>query len=181
MVDDRTETGDGRGRGARPGGAAWGAPLERLDVLWQEVESRLCAAVLVAEIVSLTVWVALRGLATDYVPGGNASGIVCRSLLSAGVLGAAAHAATRGLGQRANRVGVTSAVVVGLAAGRLWAHAGVYWSSNFLNFLQNASVMMLIGGLRGLATRLTLWLALIGRRWRRRAASTSTSTCSSVT
>jgi hypothetical protein len=53
-------------------------------------------------------------------------------------------------------------VILGLAAGRLWAHAGVVYASNVLNWLQNASVLMLIGGLRGLATRLTLWLALVG-------------------
>jgi Tripartite ATP-independent periplasmic transporters, DctQ component len=49
-----------------------------------------------------------------------------------------------------------------LVAGRLWVHAGVGWSSNVLNWLQNASSLMLVGGLRGLATRLTLWLALLG-------------------
>lgn len=40
--------------------------------------------------------------------------------------------------------------------------AGLHWASNVLNWLQNASVLMLVGGLRGLATRLTLWVALLG-------------------
>jgi len=61
-----------------------------------------------------------------------------------------------------HRVATTAAVLLGLAAGRLWVHAGVLYASNVLNWLQNASVLMLIGGLRGLATRLTLWLALLG-------------------
>ena len=82
----------------------WGVPIERLDSAWQRVEGRLCAGILVSEIASLTLWVALKGLS-----GG-----------------------------------------------------GLHWASNVLNWLQNASVLMLVGGLRGLVTRLTLWLALVG-------------------
>ena len=52
--------------------------------------------------------------------------------------------------------------MVGLAAGRLWANGGVEYFSNLLNWMQNASLLMLIGGLRGVVTRLTLWLALLG-------------------
>ena len=61
-----------------------------------------------------------------------------------------------------HRAATVAAVVVGLFAARLWAHAGVAWGSNVLNWLQNASSLMLIGGLRGLATRFTLWVALLG-------------------
>lgn len=82
----------------------WGAPLERLDAAWQRLEGRLCAGVLATEIVSLALWVVLKGF----------SGV------------------------------------------------GLHWASNVLNWLQNASVLMLVGGLRGLATRLTLWVALLG-------------------
>jgi hypothetical protein len=83
---------------------AWGETLARLDAAWQRLEGRLCAGVLVTEIASLALWVALK----------CASG------------------------------------------------AGLHWASNVLNWLQNASVLMLVGGLRGLATRLTLWVALLG-------------------
>jgi hypothetical protein len=43
-------------------------------------------------------------------------------------------------------------------------NGGVQYFSNFLNWMQNASVVMRFGGLRspGLVTRLTLWLALLG-------------------
>jgi len=58
---------------------------------------------------------------------------------------------------------VLAAVLFGFfVGGRLVAHVGESWASNLLNWLQNASILMLVGGLRGLATRLTLWLALIG-------------------
>jgi len=152
-----------KGAEATPQGAAWGARLERLDIAWQDLEARLCAVVLLVEVGSLTLWITLRGLSTDFVPGGNAAGLLCRSLLSAAVLGAAAHFATRGRGEKMHRRAVTVAFTFGLlVAGRLWAHAGVAWASNLLNCLQNASVLMLVGGLRGLATRLTLWVALLG-------------------
>jgi C4-dicarboxylate transporter DctM subunit len=83
----------------------WGASLVRLDAAWQRVEGWLCAAVLAAEVSSLTLWVVLRGLCD---------------------------------------------------------RAGWGWASNALNWIQNASSLLLVGGLRGLATRLTLWLALLG-------------------
>src|SRR5579859_1495764 len=137
-------------------------PLERLDAAWQRLEARLCAGVLVAEIASLTLWISLKGLSTDYVPGGNAAGLVYRAILTAALLGVAVHLGTRRQDERVHRIATTAAVVAGLVGGRLWAHAGVGYASNVLNWLQNASALMLIGGLRGLATRLTLWLALLG-------------------
>jgi len=155
---------------------AWAARLERVDALWQRIEAVLCTAVLAAEILSLTLWVSLRGLSTDYVRGANASGLIYRSTVTAAFLGIAVHLVTRGRAhlpaasperdraqkERRRRIVVTAAFVAGLAAGRAWAHLGVAYASNVLNWLQNASVLMLIGGLRGLATRLTLWLALLG-------------------
>jgi len=154
----------------------WAARLERIDAAWQRIEALLCTAVVAAEIVSLTLWVSLRGLSTDYVDRANSSGLVYRSIVTGALFGIAAHWATRsrnrastGLSspgdereQRRRRIAVTAAIVIGLAAGRGWAHAGVTYASNVLNWLQNASVLMLIGGLRGLVTRLTLWVALLG-------------------
>jgi TRAP-type C4-dicarboxylate transport system permease small subunit len=144
-------------------GGSWAAPIARLDERWQKLESRICAVVLIAETVALTAWIILRGVSTDYQPGGNAAGLVCRNIISAAALGTALHFATRRRGGRVHNISATVGVLVGLFfGGRIWAHAGVHWASNMLNWLQNASVLMLIGGLRGLATRLTLWLALLG-------------------
>ena len=105
------------------------SPLERIDAGWQKLEARLCAAVLVAEIASLTLWIALKGLSSDYKPGENASGLVFRALVSAAILGLVAHLATRKQAQRVNRIATTAAVVAGAVAGRLWAHAGVGYAS----------------------------------------------------
>jgi hypothetical protein len=144
-------------------GAAWGEPIARLDAAWQKLESRLCAAVLVVEIASLTLWIALNGLAKDYTPGQNTGGLVFRGLVTATVLGTLVHFGTRkNKKESVHAMATVAAVVAGLLAGRLWVHAGVHYASNVLNWLQNASVLMLIGGLRGLVTRLTLWVALLG-------------------
>ncbi len=143
-------------------GAAWARPIARLDGAWQRLEGRLCACVLVAEIVSLAVWISLKGLSSGYEAGGNTAGLVYRCLCTAAALGAVAHLASRKRGLIANRISVLSAIAAGVAVGPLWSHVAVAWSSNVLNWLQNASTLMLVGGLRGLATRLTLWLALLG-------------------
>jgi len=148
---------------AVPKGAAWGEPIAKLNDRWQAFEAWLCAAVLIVEVSSLTLWISLKGLATDYAPGENAAGLVTRMLLSTVILGTAAHFATRNGAEKVHRYTVLGAVIFGFfIAGKLWAHAGVHWASNVLNALQNASTLMLVGGLRGVATRLTLWLALMG-------------------
>lgn len=138
------------------------SPLERVDTGWQRIEAKLCAAVLVAEIASLTLWISLKGLSADYRPGENASGLVYRCFLTATVVGLAAHFATRRQAARVHAIATTVAVFVGLVLGRAWVHVGVNYAANVLNWLQNASVLMLIGGLRGMATRLTLWVSLLG-------------------
>jgi TRAP-type C4-dicarboxylate transport system permease small subunit len=156
-----------------PGGgssssAAWRGSISRVDEAWQRFEARLCAAVLVAEIASLTLWVSLKGLSSEFAPGGNGAGLVYRCVVTAAVLGAGAHLLMRKFplsGKRAagvRRLAMMAVLAIGLAMGRVWVHVGVGWSSNVLNWLQNASALMLVGGLRGLATRLTLWLALLG-------------------
>src|SRR5262245_32001450 len=121
----------------------WGEHVARADAAWQRLEARVCAGVLVAEIASLTLWISLKGLSTDYVPGANASGLVYRSIVTAAVLGTGVHLATRRKHERVHRIATTAAVVVGLVAGRLWSHAGVGYASNVLNWLQNASSLML--------------------------------------
>jgi TRAP-type C4-dicarboxylate transport system permease small subunit len=147
---------------AAPPGAGWGEPLVRFDAAWQRLESRLCTWVLVAEIASLTLWVFLRGFATNFVPGQSAAGLLCRSMVSTALFGVIAHLTTRHRKPAVHRIAVTTSMVFGVISGAFWAHVGVAWSSNLLNWLQNASVLMLIGGLRGLATRLTFWVAFLG-------------------
>ena len=151
---------------------AWGAPFARVDAVWTRIETKLVVVVLLLEILALALWIALRGLSTDHTAAGNNSGLVFRSLLTATLLGIVAHFATRASkdakgealarAKKKHDVAVMIAFVVGLLLGRAWVHTGVHFASNTLNWLQNASILALFGGLRGVATRLTLWLALLG-------------------
>jgi TRAP-type C4-dicarboxylate transport system permease small subunit len=54
------------------------------------------------------------------------------------------------------------AVLVAFVAAKSWAAVGVDYTSNLLNWYQQGSVLTLFGGLRGVGTRLTLLLALLG-------------------
>ncbi len=139
--------------------AAWGEKLFALDKKWTKLEARLLWWVLAAEIFALVFTVFIGGLATD--PGGGAqSGIVLRSVLGATVFGLIANRAMRGKDRR--ELVVIVAVVVGVALGPRWAGWGVQYFGNVRNWLQNASVLLLVGGVSQLAKRLTLWLALLG-------------------
>lgn len=159
---------------------AWGAPLLRLDTVWTAFENRLCVWVIVGEIAVLCLWVSLAGLSSFYAPGSaNVAGVVYRAIVGAIVLGTIAHLATRPKPRdgasdadtsseaykkrdMVHQAVTTAAVFVGLLAARFWANGGGEYASNLRAWIQNASVLMLIGGLRGLVTRLTLWLALLG-------------------
>jgi hypothetical protein len=138
---------------------AWGEKLFAFDKRWTKLEARLLWWVLAAEIFALVFTVLIGGLATD--PGGGAqSGIVLRSILGATVLGLIANRVMRDKPQQ--KVAVIVAVVVGLLLGPRWANFGVQYFGNIRNWLQNASILLLVGGVSQLAKRLTLWLALLG-------------------
>src|SRR4051794_27363356 len=74
----------------------WGSPFVWIDRVLTRIEERLCAAVLIAEILALVFWISIHGLATPYVPGGGSlGGLFYRSMLSAVVLGVVAHLVVR--------------------------------------------------------------------------------------
>ncbi len=137
--------------------AAWGAPLFRLDRAWTTLESRLAAGVLVAEILTLTFWIALRALSST---GRGGAGLVFRSLACGLVLGLIAFRATRK--RPRHEVFVTAVVLLGFAVGARIGDAGTTYFSNLFAWLQNSSILVLFGGVSDLAKRLTLWLALLG-------------------
>jgi TRAP-type C4-dicarboxylate transport system permease small subunit len=145
--------------GAREG-KAWGRPFVAIDKFWTKFEVVLCTIVLLSEVVALTVWVGLKGLSTG--PGGSLAGIVLRAIIGATVLGSIAYMATARQRPVIRSTVSLSAVLLGFALSRAWASAGVDWASNMLNWYQQASTLTLVGGLRGVGTRLTLLLALLG-------------------
>jgi hypothetical protein len=70
--------------------------------------------------------------------------------------------ATRKQKKRFQRTASIGGVVIGVFVAKYWGTVGVEWASNMLNWFQQASTLTLFGGLRGLGTRLTLLLALLG-------------------
>ncbi len=141
--------------------AAWGRPLARLDKTWTKWEVALCSAVLVAEVVVLTMWVGLKGLSTS-AQGASNAGLVFRGLTGSITLGFLGFLIMRSRGKPYQRVGSITGIVIGIATAKLWSSSGVDWGSNLLNWFNNASTLTLFNGLRGVGTRLTLLLALIG-------------------
>src|SRR5262245_3996306 len=109
-----------------PRKARWGAPLDRLDRAWTKLEARLCAAVLVAEILTLVFWIGIRALSSS---GGGGAGLFFRCLLTAAVFGYAAHRASKK--HPRHEVITTAAFVAGIGVGTLWGSAGTAYFANF--------------------------------------------------
>ena len=158
-VDARPEAGE-KGGGARPEGAAWGEPLRRFEKAWVRLETRLAVGVLLAEIASLCAWVMLKGMSTP--PTNSKAGLVFRAVVTAVALGMGTWRLLRGKPERLRSTATTIAAAAGLFLGRLWVGVGVGYSSEVLNWYQDGSALTLIGGLRGVGTRLTAWLAMLG-------------------
>ena len=140
--------------------AAWGRPLIRLDNAWTTWEGWLCAAVLLLEVLVLSLWVGLKGLSTP--PDAGSAGIVFRALTGSLVLGLGGFLVVRKKPKKVQRVVSITGIVIGIVGAKYWQTTGVEWSSNLLNWYQQASTLTLFGGLRGVGTRLTLLLALLG-------------------
>lgn len=138
--------------------AAWGAPLDRLDRAWTKLDARLCAAVLIADAITLVIWISLKALSNT---GTGGAGRVFRCLVAALVVGGITHAVTRKRTPKHEAI-TTGAVFVGLAIGAQLGDAGVAYFGNLLAWLQNASFLVFFGGASDVAKRLTLWLALLG-------------------
>ena len=129
--------------------------LERLDRALTRLEVGLVVGVLAALTAALLAWVALKGLSAR-TEGELITGFVFRALLSAVVVGSLAWRFTR------SRPATTGLVLVFIAFAWVWRDVGVAWAGNLLGWLQEGSLLTWCGGLRGLGTRLTLALAMLG-------------------
>src|SRR5262245_42473057 len=143
---DRTET--RRGPPA-PTKARWAEPIVVADRACTSFETWLALVVFALEAVSMTVWVCLKGFSA---PPEHVSAIVFRAIVGSAVLGTAAHWALRQQPSRVRRWGTLGAVFIGVLAARAWVHFGGEYSSNVLNWYQQASFLTLLGGLRGVGT-----------------------------
>jgi TRAP-type C4-dicarboxylate transport system permease small subunit len=129
--------------------------LARLDAAWTRLEVGLACLVGGALVASLLAWVLLKGLAAQ-TSGPFVAGAVLRVVALAALCGALAHRLVK-------RHAVTAgAVLAGALGGVLLRDVGVAWANNVLGWAQDGSSLTLVGGLRGLSTRLTLWLVFLG-------------------
>jgi len=132
-----------------------------LDAAWTKWEVWLCAVTILLEILVLTLWVGLRGLSTA-ADGSSKAGLVFRAGSGAIVLALVAWFVLKKANPIARRAATIGTGIAGLFLARAWGTVGVDWASNMLNWVQQASSLTLWGGLRGVGTRLTLLLALLG-------------------
>lgn len=144
-----------------PVGAAWAQPVFNFDKKWTLFEMRLITAVLLTELFALVMWVFLGGLAAP-PDSGNAAGTVFRVVVGATAFGCAGWFGSRTMPESKRNVIAVVGLLLGGALAPLWRDVGVSYFVNLRGWLQEGSLLTLMGGLRGVATRLTLWLALLG-------------------
>ncbi len=140
-------------------GARWGEPLMAADRVWTGFETWLAFVAFSLEVLSMSLWVALKAFSAS---SDRSAGVVFRAIFGALVFGVIAHL---GLGKQkpaVRRSATVAAVLLGIVTAKAWAKFGVDYSSNVLNWYQQASFLTLLGGLRGVGTRLTMLLALLG-------------------
>ncbi len=133
----------------------------RFDHVWTEFETWLAVLALSLEILSMSLWVFLKGFSTP-TTGENQAGVVFRAVVGATVLGMGAYFGLKKQSITLRRRVTVAMVILGILLGKAWAGFGVDYTSNLLNWYQQACFLTLLGGLRGVGTRLTLLLALIG-------------------
>jgi hypothetical protein len=162
--DPADETDDGKQDPPKPPerkAQAWGRPLARLDQAWTTWEVWLCVIAVLLEVFVLTMWVGLKGLSTE-IDGSSKAGIVFRAITGAVVLGVIANQILKRKSEMLGRVGALVGMLLGIFLAKSWGNFAIDWSGNLLNWYQQASFLTLWGGLRGVGTRLTLLLALLG-------------------
>lgn len=161
-----------------PRGAAWARPIARFEAGWTWLESRLLTFVLVWQILALVAWVFLAGLSESVT---STAGTVFRVVLLAVVLGLGAWFGLRKQPEDRRRNLTLLAIAVAVGVVVLWHRVAAQaaeqkasslslsldnatsgYFNNIKGWLQEGSTLTLLGGLRGLGTRLTLWLALLG-------------------
>lgn len=129
--------------------------LDSLDRALTRLEVGLVVVTLGALTFALLAWVGLKGLSAR-TEGELVTGLVFRAAALAVVVGSLSWRFSKS-------TRLTTGLVVG-SVGLAWLvrELGVAWAGNVLGWLQDGSLLTWCGGLRGLGTRLTLALAMLG-------------------
>jgi TRAP-type C4-dicarboxylate transport system permease small subunit len=137
----------------------WASPLVVVDRAWTRFEIWLAMVAFALEAFSMTLWVCLKGFSTSVDQPGA---VVFRAVAGALVLGITTRLLSAGRPEAVRRGATLLAVLVAIVVAKAWVGVGVNYASNLLNWYQQASFLTLVGGLRGVGTRLTMLLALVG-------------------
>jgi len=144
-------------------GAAWGEPFAKIARGFDWFETRLLAAVLFGLVFALVAWVSLVGLSAP-LESDSAAGVVFRGILGAIVLGGLSRLLGKklALSENAKAALTAVAIVAAIALAPTWRKVGVEYFGHIQNWLQEGSSLAMLGGLRGVGTRITILLALLG-------------------
>jgi Tripartite ATP-independent periplasmic transporters, DctQ component len=154
-----------------PGGAAWALPLLKFERRWVWLETRMMFASLLGLTAILCFWIGLRGM-KEPLEAQVPAGTVWRALVGAAALGTVTWIATKGRVELMHRnIATVVAVIIGIAVAGQWRGVGINYFEQVLDWLQEGSSITLFGGLKGISTRLTMLVALLGGSL---AASTGT-------
>lgn len=144
-------------------GAEWGKPIRWLDDRWTWLESRLLVGVMISLIISLIVWVSLKGM-KEPLTSESVAGMVFRGFVGMFALASVSRLITSkaGLDETKRNIATAVAGAIGIALAPMWRKVGVQYFEQIFNWLQEGSSLTMFGGLRGVSTRLTILLAMIG-------------------
>ena len=140
--------------GGAPAAPSGAGPLDRVERFLHKGDVVTCLVAGGLLVFTLVGWVLLRGLAH----GNTAPGTLLRVLLGAGL----AASLVRWVPKRLRRPAAWALALAGGAVGAATREVGVAWLANVQGWLQDGSNFALLGGPRGIATRLTLLLVLAG-------------------
>lgn len=162
--DGRPSTDAGSGEPSPTGpapvmGARWAEPIVAADRVWTRFEIWLAVVAFTLEVFSMTLWVCLKGFSD---PAEQVGAFIFRGLFGATVLGTAVYLGLRKQPLIVRQRATVATVFIGFVAAKAWLNFGADYASNLLNWYQQASFLTLLGGLRGVGTRLTMLLALVG-------------------
>jgi len=135
--------------------------LARLDAAMSRFEAVLCVLVIGLEVAAFSFWIALKGLSTRN-EGSELAGLVFRGTMAALVIGVVTYRAQRRRPPKARTLLALAGAAVGVVLAWVTKNVGVSYFANWINWLQDASCLTLLGGLRGVGTELTWWLAMLG-------------------
>lgn len=146
-----------------PPAPAWLKPFILFDKWWTWFEERLLVVVVIGLMVVMGAWVLLKGL-QEPVTSESKAGVVLRAIVGVLALGPTTWLVTKRLGwsETQRRLAAVVGVVVGAGIAPLWRSWGVEYFGHMLNWLQEGSSLTMLGQLRGVSTRLTVLLAMIG-------------------